>query len=131
MKPSLRDHLNILMALLTVFACGFGAGHLSGKKQQPAKAKPEVGVNWEADTLSLLKSSLDLDSRELEVVKTELKRTATGIRIKREETILNYHEKISELYERLITQLDDSNARRLKEEKRTLDEKIQGLLPKT
>ncbi len=130
MKPSLRDHLNILMALLTVFACGFGAGHLSGRKQ-PDKEKPEVSVNWEADTLSLLKSSLDLDSRELEVVKTELKRTASGIRIKREETILNYHEKISELYERLITQLDDSNARRLKEEKRTLDEKIQGLLPKT
>lgn len=130
MKPTLRDHLNILMALLTVFACGFGAGHLSGKKQQ-AKSKPEVSANWEADTLSLLKTSLDLDERELEVVKTELKRTATGIRIKREETILNYHERISELYERLIAQLDDANARRLKEEKRALDEKIQGLLPKT
>ncbi|WP_035611369.1 hypothetical protein [Haloferula sp. BvORR071] len=129
MKPSLSDHLTILCALLTVFACGFGAGHLSGKKE--IKAKPEANAYWEVETLSLLKSSLDLDPREKEVVETEIKRTATDIRLKREETILVYHEKISELYERLIAQLGDSNASRLKEEKRTLDEKIQKLRPTT
>ena len=129
MKPSLSDHLTILCALLTVFACGFGAGHLSGKKE--LKGKPEVSAHWEADTLSLLKTSLDLDSREMDVVETEIRRTATDIRLKREETILVYHKRVSELYERLIAQLGESNASRLKEEKRTLDEKIQSLLPRT
>lgn len=129
MKPSLRDHLSIVLALLTVFACGFGAGHLSGKKQ--VKAKPEVSAHWEQETLSLLKTSLDLDPRELAVVEAEIQQTAVTIRLKREETILNYHEQISRLYERLIDQLGDANASRLKEEKRALDGKIQSLRPKT
>jgi hypothetical protein len=129
MRPSLRDHLTILLALLTVFACGFGAGHLSGKKQ--TQAKPEVSAQWEAETLSLLEKSLDLDSREMEVVKSEIRRTGMDIRLKREETILNYHERVSELYERLIEQLGDANASRLKEEKRALDEKIRSLRPQT
>ena len=129
MKPTLRDHLSIVFALLTVFACGFGAGHLSGKKQ--IKPKPEVSAHWEQDTLSLLETSLALEPRERELVKAEIMRTATDIRIKREETILNYHERISELYERLIGQLGGANASRLKDEKRTLDEKIQSLRPKT
>ena len=128
-KPTLRDHLTILFALLTVFACGFGAGHLSGKKA--IKGKPEANAHWEAETLSLLKTSLDLDPRELDLVTTEIQRTATEIRLKREETILIYHERISELYGRLIEQLGDANASRLKEEKRALDEKIQSLRPTT
>jgi hypothetical protein len=128
-KPTLRDHLTILLSLLTVFACGFGAGHLSGKKQ--AKTKPEASAHWEADTLSLLKTTLKLDPREQRVVEAEIQRTAVEIRLKREETILNYHERVSMLYERLINQLDGSNAARLKEQKRSLDEKIQSLRPKT
>ena len=129
MKPTLREHATILLALLTIFACGFGVGHLTGKKQ--AKARPEVTRQWEQETLSLLKRSLDLDPKESQIVESEIQRAAVGIRLKREETILNYHEQISELYERLISQLGDANASRLKEEKRLLDEKIQALRPKT
>ena len=129
MRPTLREHATILLALLTVFACGFGAGHLSGKKQ--AKPRPEMSRQWEEETLSLLKQSLDLDPRELEVVDSEIQRTAGDIRRKRDETILIYHERISELYERLIARLDPENAAKLKEEKQTLDEKIETLRPKT
>ncbi len=129
MKPTLREHATILLALLTVFACGFGVGHLSGKKQ--AKPRPEMSRQWEEETLSVLKQSLDLDPGELETVESEIQRTATDIRRKREETILIYHERISELYERLISQLGEENAAKLKEEKRTLDERIEALRPKT
>lgn len=129
MRPTLRDHVTILLALLTVFACGFGVGHLSGKKQ--AKPRPEISRQWEEETLSVLKRSLDLEPHELQVVESEIQRTAAGIRLKREETILIYHERISELYDRLIEQLGEGNATRLKEEKRTLDEKIEALRPKT
>ncbi len=129
MRPTLRDHVTILLALLTVFACGFGVGHLSGKKQ--AKPRPEISRQWEEETLSVLKRSLELEPHELQVVESEIQRTAAGIRLKREETILIYHERISELYDRLIEQLGEGNATRLKEEKRTLDEKIEVLRPKT
>lgn len=129
MRPTLRDHVTILLALLTVFACGFGVGHLSGKKQ--AKPRPEMSRQWEEETLSLLKQSLKLDPEEHRVVESEIQRTAARIRLEREETILIYHERISELYDRLIAQLGKESASRLKEEKRTLDEKIEALRPKT
>ncbi len=129
MRPTLRDHVTILLALLTVFACGFGVGHLSGKKQ--AKPRPEMSRQWEEETLSLLKQSLKLDPEEHRVVESEIQRTAARIRLEREETILIYHERISELYDRLIAQLGEESASRLKEEKRTLDEKIEALRPKT
>ena len=129
MRPTLRDHVTILLALLTVFACGFGVGHLSGKKQ--AKPRPEMSRQWEEETLSLLKQSLKLDPEEHRVVESEIQRTAARIRLEREETILIYLERISELYDRLIAQLGEESASRLKEEKRTLDEKIEALRPKT
>ena len=116
MRPTLRDHVTILLALLTVFACGFGVGHLSGKKQ--AKPRPEMSRQWEEETLSLLKQSLKLDPEEHRVVESEIQRTAARIRLEREETILIYHERISELYDRLIAQLGKESASRLKEEKR-------------
>ena len=129
MKPNLKDHVTILLALLTVFVCGFGAGHVTGAKR--SALKPEVTAHWEEETLSILKRSLDLDPSELQTVQVEIERAATGIRLRREETILNYHEQISELYGRLINQLGESNAGKLKEEKKALDEKIKALRPET
>lgn len=129
MKPTIRDYATILLALLTVFACGLWAGHITGRKAiQP---KPEVTAHWEEETLSLLKRSLELEPREQELVEHEIQRAAAGIRLQREETILNYHQRISDLYGRLIEQMDESNAAKLREEKRSLDEKIQALRPKT
>jgi hypothetical protein len=129
MKPNFKDHATILLALLTVFVCGFGAGHVTGVKR--SAPKPEVSARWEEETLSILKRSLDLDEEEMQIVDAEIENAAANIRLKREETILNYHEQISALYGRLIDQLGDSNAEKLKEEKKALDEKIEALRPKT
>jgi hypothetical protein len=119
----------ILLALATVFVCGFAAGHIQGKKSTPPK--PGVSAHWEEETLSLLKRSLDLGPQEQIIVEREIQHAATRIRIKRDETILSYHEQISELYARLIDELDEPNAAKLRKEKRSLDEKIQALRPQT
>jgi hypothetical protein len=119
----------ILLALVTVFICGFATGHIQGKKT--SAPKPEVSVHWEEETLSLLKRSLELGPQEQVTVEREIQRAATRIRITRNETILSYHEQISELYGRLIEELDEPNATKLKKEKRSLDEKIQALRPQT
>jgi hypothetical protein len=129
MKPSFRDHAMILLALVTVFVCGFATGNIQGKKT--SAPKPEVSAHWEEETLSLLKRSLDLGPQEQVAVEREIQRAATRIRIKRNETILNYHEQISDLYGRLIEELDEPNAAKLRKEKRSLDEKIQALRPQT
>jgi hypothetical protein len=129
MKPSFRDHAMILLALVTVFVCGFATGSIQGKKT--SAPKPEVSAHWEEETLSLLKRSLDLGPQEQVAVEREIQRAATRIRIKRNETILNYHEQISDLYGRLIEELDEPNAAKLRKEKRSLDEKIQALRPQT
>ncbi|QJE94256.1 hypothetical protein [Luteolibacter luteus] len=128
-KPSIKDHASILLALLTVFVCGFGAGHVTGSKRP--LPKPEVGARWEEETFSILTRTLDLNEDELQVVNAEIDRAATGIRLKRDETILGYHEEVSALYGRLIKQLDGANAEKLKEEKKALDEKIKSLRPST
>jgi hypothetical protein len=119
----------ILLALVTVFVCGFATGNIQGKKA--SAPKPEVSAHWEEETLSLLKRSLDLGPQEQVTVEREIQRAATRIRIKRNETILNYHEQISDLYGRLIEELDEPNAAKLRKEKRSLDEKIQALRPQT
>lgn len=129
MKPSFRDHAVILFALVTVFVCGFAAGHIQGKKTTPPK--PEVSVHWEEETLSLLKRSLELAPQEQVTVEREIQRAATRIRLTRDETILSYHEQISELYGRLIEELDGPNAAKLKKEKQSLDGKIQAIRPQT
>ena len=129
MKPGFRDHAMILLALVTVFTCGFAIGHIQGKKT--TAPKPEVSAHWEEETLSLLKRSLELEPQERVAVEREIQRAATRIRIKRNETILSYHEQISELYARLIEELDEPNATKLRKEKRSLDEKIQALRPQT
>ena len=129
MKPNFRDHATILLALVTVFVCGFATGNIQGKKT--SAPKPGVSAHWEEETLSLLKRSLDLGPQEQVAVEREIQRAATRIRIKRDETILNYHEQISDLYGRLIEELDEPNAAKLRKEKRSLDEKIQALRPQT
>lgn len=130
MKISLRDKATIVMAFAAVFLCGYGIGHLVRDRQippTPASSDTTTTVTWEKETLSLLRETLDLRPSQVEQVERELSRTAEEIDQSHHAVLLEYHLHLSKLYERLINLLDQSQADRLREEKRLLDRQIENM----
>lgn len=139
MKTSFRDYLVIVLAFLSVFACGFGIGRLiertpisrttSETASESAAERPGSPRRWEEQSLSALVANLDLDDGERAAAEEEIRRTAAKIRTTRERTILTYHEHLSTLYRNLIGRLGEPHASRLEREKMALDEEIARLRP--
>jgi VIT1/CCC1 family predicted Fe2+/Mn2+ transporter len=130
MKTSFRDYLLIVLAFLSVFACGYGVGRLIERTPtaetvaEPASERPESPERREERSLSGLVANLELDDDERAVAEAEIRRTAAEIRASRERTILAYHEHLSVLYRNLIERLGEPHASRLEKEKAALDEEI-------
>lgn len=135
MKTSFRDYLVIVLAFLSVFACGYGVGRLiertptSETTSESAAERPGSPQRWEEQSLSALVAKLDLDDEERLAAEEEIRRTAAEIRTSRERTILAYHEHLSALYRNLIERLGEPHISRLREEKAALDEEIARLRP--
>lgn len=130
MKISLRDKATILMAFAAVFLCGYGIGHIIRDRQIASTVTPSpdtTTVVWEKETLSLLKDSLELRPEQIDQVEAELSKTAGDINRSHHGVLLDYHKHLLKLYERLIALLDQSQADRLREEKRLLDERIKTM----
>lgn len=127
MKASLQDHLTILMAFAAVFLCGFGIGSLLTNRRAPAAADTPGPASWEASSLAALKASLQLEPAESQQVEKELALTAAQIEETRAAALLSYHQHLDALYGRLIEQLDESRAARLRQERNELEKAIQKL----
>jgi hypothetical protein len=127
MKASLRDHLSILMAFAAVFLCGFGIGHLVAGRQVPTAPAAPDQTSWEASSLAALTKSLQLEPAELQQVEKDLALTAAQIEETRASALLSYHQHLDALYGRLIEQLDEPRAARLRREKIELESAIQKL----
>lgn len=127
MKASLRDHLTILMAFAAVFLCGFGIGHLVAGRQAPAA--PAAEPSWEASSLAALTQSLQLDPAERRQIEQDLALTAAQIEETRAAALLSYHQHLDALYGRLIEQLDEPRAARLRLEKIELETAIRKMKP--
>jgi len=127
MKTSLRDHLTILMAFAAVFLCGLGIGKLLADRRAPVPPSLPDQASWEAGSLASLKESLRLDPEESRKVEEELALTAAEIEETRAAALLSYHRHLDDLYARLIGQLDEPRAARLRREKIELEKTIRKL----
>lgn len=130
MKPKRSDYLTVLMAFAAVFLCGYGIGHLVGERKAPPPlpAPPTTtSPAWEQETLLTLQDSLALRPDQLGAVESELAKTAQSIRSSHDGAVLEYHQHILLLYERLIHFLDESQSARLRAEKNTLEKQINFL----
>lgn len=94
MKPTLKDYLSIILALLAIFLCGYGIGFLFGERKgiknalpPPPPAPTRSISDWEASTLEVLQGKIDLTPEQLEQVTAEIAKSATKIRSLREERI--------------------------------------------
>ena len=129
MKPNWRDYATILMAFAAVFLCGYGIGHLVGERKAPphSSSNSETTPAWEQEILQNLRQSLDLRPAQAAQVEQELSLTARQISQSHDAVLLDYLRHIDQLYGRLIDLLDEEQARRLREEKKTLEKKIEIL----
>lgn len=109
MKPRLRDYLTILMALLAIFLCGIGIGHMLGEKKgrdnQPSITLPapneKDSTKWEDLMLQRLDSLLALTPEQREKVLKEISSTSADIRASRRDAIEDYYQHLLALHDRL------------------------------
>lgn len=130
MKMTWRDSATIILAFTAVFLCGYGIGHLVAERRLPSQhsGHEESPPAWQQETLLSLQDSLQLRPDQIGGVERELALTARAISESRDDTLLEYHQHILGLYERLIDLVDIEQARKLREEKKMLEKRIELLL---
>ena len=121
MKPRLRDYATILVALLTIFLCGYGVGFLTGEKKgrSEAPARPLIGKSdetgdWETRTMERLTRLLDLSDEQRSKVKSEVKSTSAKIQASRDKAVEDYYRFLLELHDQLLQHLGPRSRKRSK-----------------
>ncbi|MGC6426877.1 MAG: hypothetical protein ACON5H_07780 [Akkermansiaceae bacterium] len=133
MKPRLRDYLTILMALLAIFLCGIGIGHMLGEKKgrenPPAITLPapdEKGrIKWEDLMLERLDRLLSLSPDQREKVLREITITSTDIQSSRRNALQDYYRHLLTLHERLPAHLNREQEKKIKSIRATLRQAIE------
>ncbi|MEJ6580726.1 MAG: hypothetical protein QNL33_16885 [Akkermansiaceae bacterium] len=133
MKPSLRDYLIILLALLSIFLCGYGIGQLVGRKKgndQPLSlplsgASGTETTNWELRTFNRLDSALDLSAEQKPQIESEVKTTSAKIQVSRDEAVEDYYLHLLELHDRILPLLSKDQEKRIKKDRKILQQAIE------
>ena len=112
-------------------------------RQTDRQKRPSVRDEWERffcggneadkqqnqkETLDSLRVSLQLRPDQMPLVENELSLTAQAITKSHDTTVLEYHQHLLRLYEKLIRSLDKQQAEKLKGEKKVLENKIRTML---
>ena len=131
MKPTLRDYLTILFALLAIFSCGIGVGFLIGEKKGHREAeKPRMIKSghdheaWESQTMERLETLLKLDVSQHDEVLSEVKTTSAEIGKGREDTLANHYRAILALHDRLFPHLNPDQQRKIQKDRESLQRAI-------
>jgi hypothetical protein len=113
MKSTLRDYLTTTVAILVVFACGYGIGHQVGLRP-PAMVPSTVPVpNWEASVFERLDSELGLSEAQQESIRGEVAKSAGRIDEIKGGTREAVRRELLELHSRIAPFLDEGQRRRL------------------
>lgn len=131
MKPRLRDYATILVALLTIFLCGYGVGYLTGEKKgrTHAPARPlivndnETG-DWETRTMERLTRLLDLSEQQTTQVEGEVKSTSQKIQSSRNQAVEDYYRFLLDLHDQLLPYLDSTQQEKIKKDRKSLQHAI-------
>lgn len=119
MKPTFKDYLSIILALLAIFLCGYGIGfHLGERKGQKSAPTPPAAPthsisDWETRTLEVIQGKIDLTPEQLEQVIAEIAKSAEKIRDLREERIRLWEEEARDLDRRIQPLLTTEQRKKL------------------
>lgn len=126
MKPTLRDYLTILIALIAIFLSGGGVGYLIGEKKGRSEARqipaPETGEtgDWEERTLARLTRHLSLDEDQQTAIEKEIKTTSGQIKASRDEAVGDYYRHLLDLHDRIIPHLDPEQQKLIEKDRKKL-----------
>jgi hypothetical protein len=130
MKMTWRDSSTIILAFAAVFLSGYGIGHLVAERRLAPQASQRADnpPKWQKETLDSLQVSLQLRPDQMPLVENELSLTAKAITGSHDTAVLEYHQHLLRLYEKLIRSLDKQQAEKLRGEKKGLENKIRTML---
>lgn len=132
MKPTLRDYLTILIALLAIFLCGYGVGFLLGEKKGRDQAsfsalttgnENDTG-DWEARTMERLTRLLSLTKEQKSKVKKEVKTTSQKIQASRDQAVEDYYRHLLDFHDHLLPHLKEDQQEKIKKDRKTLQRAI-------
>ena len=131
MKPTLRDYLTIIFALLVIFICGCGVGFLIGEKEgrQETETPTAIGSEhdsdtWEKQTMESLGSRLELSDQQREKILGEIQATSLEITSNKKTAIEDYYRVILALHDRLIPHLEPAQQEKIKKDRNKLQRRI-------
>jgi hypothetical protein len=122
MKPTLRDYIITLAALLVVFACGYGIGHQVGSRPlRAAIHPPEIpGVTWEDSVFRRIDGELALTEEQRPEVRRELTATVERIEATKQLSRDSVRQELVEFHRRVAPLLNPNQRDRLKKSERAL-----------
>ncbi|MEN8772459.1 MAG: hypothetical protein ABF379_13400 [Akkermansiaceae bacterium] len=131
MKPTLRDYLTILFALLVIFSCGIGVGFLIGEKEGHREAEKPRTIKsghdheaWEYQTMERLEKLLKLDPSQRDKVLGEVKTTSTEIGKGREDALADHYRAILGLHDRMLPHLESNQQKKIQKDRKSLQRAI-------
>lgn len=132
MKPTFREYLSILIALLSILACGIGVGYLIGERQGRIKAlatmhdpNPDPAKeSWEERTLDRLTKQLTLSDEQQTLIATEIQRTSAEIRTSRDQALEDYYRHLLTLHDRILPHLNPKQRADIESDKKNLQDTI-------
>ena len=125
MKPSPRNYLAIIVALLAILLCGYGIGFLVGERTTrlrlaPASGSPQAHPDWPAATVERLTRELSLTPAQQAAIENEVRLTATTIATTRHQAIRQYRIALIDLHQRLLPHLDANQRKQVEESRKQL-----------
>ena len=131
MKPTLRDYLTILFALLVIFLCGSGVGFLIGEKKGRQQTSSTVTIpasnrdaSWEERTLERLNGLLNLTDDQRARVRGEVESASDQIHQSREAAVKDHYQALLELHDRLLPHLNPDQQEKIKKDRKSLQHAI-------
>ena len=129
MKPSRRDYLAIIAALLAILLCGYGVGFLVGERTTrmrlaQAPGSPPAQPDWSTATVERLTRELTLSPAQQAAVKTEVSLTAVSIATTRHQAIRQYRRALIDLHQRLLPHLDANQRKRVDASSKQLQQSL-------
>jgi hypothetical protein len=132
MKNVTRDLLAIVFSTAVVLGCGFAAGSHLAKRgaARQAAAPPTVALaELEGETLAALRRSLDLTPAQEPVIAPELAAFGADVFDTRERAMLEYHDHLLRLHDRLMPKLEPAQQEILRKNRARLQETIERRFP--
>ena len=131
MKPKIRDYATILVALLTIFLCGYGVGFLTGEKKGRTKSTPppiigktSIEGDWQTRTMERLTRLLDLSDEQTQMVENEVKLTSQKIQTSRDLAVEDYYRSLLDLHDQILPHLEPEQQEKIKKDRKSLQHAI-------